>query len=263
LLAELSRLRHGLNSKFWATYRQWQSLNCQVKKRPPHVESGQWGCNIVFYKPVKKTVVDRDTGEEEDERFFVMRGYTVFNADQVDGAAAKRLQVVDEPVQQPFVDYQPAEELIQATGATIQHGGDHAFYRPPTPERSWPNHTSGDSIVLPVKEKFNPAGSYYETAFHELAHWSEVRIGWDRTSESYSNGELIAEMTASYLSTELGVPQGESLGNHIAYLKSWLEGMRGDPSFIFKASTQASKATDFLLSLVRQEAEPVAAEGHA
>jgi antirestriction protein ArdC len=35
--------------------------------------------------------------------------------------------------------------------------------------------------------------------------------------------------------------------------------MRGDPSYIFKASTQASKATDFLLSLVKKE-ESVAAE---
>ena len=35
--------------------------------------------------------------------------------------------------------------------------------------------------------------------------------------------------------------------------------MKADPSYIFKASTQASKATDYLLSFVRKP-EPVAAE---
>jgi len=50
----------------------------------------------------------------------------------------------------------------------------------------------------------------------------------------------------------------EPLDNHAAYLKSWLEGMHGDPNYIFKASRQASKVCDFLLSFVRQaETEPV------
>ncbi len=38
--------------------------------------------------------------------------------------------------------------------------------------------------------------------------------------------ELVAEMAASFLSTELGVPQGESLENHASYLSSWLSTWR-------------------------------------
>lgn len=64
-------------------------------------------------------------------------------------------------------------------------------------------------------------------------------------------GELVAEITATYLSSELGVPGGEDLQNHAKYVETWLIAMKGDSSFIFKASTQASKVTDFLLSFAR------------
>ena len=86
-----------------------------------------------------------------------------------------------------------------------------------------------------------------------LGHWSEVRLGWDHQKHGYAMGELVAEMAACYLSQELRIPDGERLDNHARYLKSWLKEMRGDPSYIFRASTQASKVTDYLLSFVRKE----------
>ena len=110
---------------------------------------------------------------------------------------------------------------------------------------------------MPHKHRFNPVGSYYESLFHELAHWSESRLGWDA---SYAMNELVAEMSASFLSTELGVPQGESFENHAAYIKGWLKAMKDDPSFIFKASTQASKVADYLMSFQESnQSETVAA----
>ena len=88
---------------------------------------------------------------------------------------------------------------------------------------------------------------------HELSHWAEVRTGWDHGKQGYAMGELAAEVAASYLSTELGIPQGETLDNHAAYLQSWLKEMRNDPAYIFKASTQASRAADYLLAFARKE----------
>ena len=37
--------------------------------------------------------------------------------------------------------------------------------------------------------------------------------------------------------------------------RSWLQAMRNDPRFIFMASAQASKATDFILSFSRKPEE--------
>jgi antirestriction protein ArdC len=209
---------------------------------------------VVLYRPVKKTKIDKDTGTEIDDRFLVARQFSVFNADLVFGDGVEKFQHHPVAPTSGFdADFGPAEELLKATKAVIIHTGDKAFYRRPTPEGSWPNHTEGDWIILPPKEKFLSAGAYYETAFHELAHHSEVRLGWDHRKHGYDYGELVAEMTASYLSAELGVPLGEPLESHAAYLKSWLSGMKGDASFLIHASSQASKVTDFLLSSVRTE----------
>lgn len=250
LLLEVHALDHGLNSNVWGTFQQWQSLGASVKRRPDHVQNGRWGCHIIFYKPVTKTTKKPDTGEEEESQFLVMREFTVFNLDQVDGA--DHLRTANVTTTMP--DFAPADELIAATKADIRHGGSQAFYRRPA-GGTWPLHTDGDYIMMPPKGTFDPVGSYYETAFHELAHWSEVRLDWDWKNEGYNMGELRAEIAACQLAAELGVPQAETVENHAAYLKSWLSGMKSDPSLIFKVATQAGKAADLLLSFVGKNAE--------
>lgn len=247
LLLAIAAMQHGFSSKWWATYQQWQQLGFQVKKRPDDVEPGQWGTAIVFFKPVRKTVVNEDTGEEQEESFGVLRTYTVFNADQVIGA--ERFQVVEEPgTDNVEPDYAPAEELMVATGADIRHGGEQAFYS-----------LRGDYIQLPHCHRFGSLGAYYGTALHEVCHWTEhsSRLNWDREAEGYAMGELRAEIAACFLASEIGIPHGEALENHASYVKSWLDAMRGDVNYIFRASRMASATTDYLLSFVR-EPEPVA-----
>ena len=95
-------------------------------------------------------------------------------------------------------------------------------------------------------------------SIHELAHWSEPRTGWDHEQNGYALGELAAEIASCYVSAELGIPQGEGLGNHAAYLRVWLEALKNDRNYIFKAARQASKVTDFLLGFVKKP-EPEAA----
>ena len=254
LLLELHNLHFNFQAKWWGTFRQWSDLGCTVKKRPADVEPGHWGCSVVLWKPITKVVLKDGTGEEEEHEFYMMRYFTVFSADQVEGDAAVKFQVRDEPATGIVLpDYGPAEELIAATGADIRFGGDRACYHRPVPEGAWPNHQNGDFILLPPKHRFDPLGAFYETVVHELAHWAEVRTGWDHQKQGYAMGELAAEIAASFLSTELGIPQGETLENHAAYLGSWLKQMKNDPSYVFKASTQASRVADFLLAFVRKE----------
>jgi antirestriction protein ArdC len=202
-----------------------------------------------------------DEGHDEDEKLFCLRTFTIFNADQVEGDRAGEFQVHEEagqPDVQP--DFQPAEELMLASRADIRFGGDRAYYARPQPTGSFPHHTGGDFICIPPKVTFDPPGSFYETAVHELSHWAEVRTGWDHDKQGYALGELAAEIGSCYVSAELGIPQGEGLGNHAAYLRSWLEALKNDRNYIFKAAKQASKVTDFLLGLVKKpEPEAVGA----
>ena len=247
-LLELTALEHRFVSRCWGTFRQWTDLGCKIRKRPADVAPGAWGAKILFTKPVNRTKIDRATGKETEDRFQILKQYTIFNVDQVDGDSADCFRCITPEDTTP--NFGPADELIEATGIELHFGGDRAFYKRPTPSGSWPHHADGDFVSVPHKSQFESQGAYYETVLHELAHAMEVRLGWTGT---YPMGELIAEMSACFLSQELGIPNCESLENHAAYLQSWLKEMSDDPSFIFKASKQASIVADKLLSCVPKE----------
>src|SRR6185312_9114378 len=52
LLLELHALKHGFQSKWWGTFEQWKQLDGKVSKRPSDIAQGEWGCKIVFYRPI-------------------------------------------------------------------------------------------------------------------------------------------------------------------------------------------------------------------
>ncbi|MDB5350144.1 MAG: traC 1 [Planctomycetota bacterium] len=250
ILLDMAAARHGLTSRWWATFRQWKDMGGQVMRRPDGVPEGQWGTQIVFWSPITKRVKD-DTGKDEEDRFFIMKSYTVFNVEQVEGGQLDHLRsgMADtDGDDATVIDYEPAEEAIAATGISIRYGGGQAFYNPAL-----------DYIQVPPKPTFTTPIDYYETVLHELVHATEhsTRLNWSRkeADNSYAMGELIAEIGACYLARELGVPASDNLGNHVAYLANWLRAMKGDPRFIFSASSQASKAADYLLSFSRPTAD--------
>jgi antirestriction protein ArdC len=230
LLLQLTSSEKGFVSRYWGTYRQWLGLGGQVRR-------GEKGTSVVFY-----TVIEKET---EDDPFYLLRQYSIFNIEQVDGDKLDAYRPMPD-AQDVLPDdiYSIADNAIRTTGADIRFGGNQPFYTLPTGP-DWPEHTGGDFIRCPHRRQFPDIRNWYSTLFHELAHWSQVRLGW---SGSYAMGELIAEMTACYLSNELRLPQSEEQGNHEAYLQSWLQAMENDPKWIFKAAKQADKATDFILS---------------
>jgi antirestriction protein ArdC len=248
LLLQCASIRHGFTSKWWGTFRQWDLLGGKVMKRPDHVPPGQWGTNIVFWSRMTKEA-ENEQGEMEEKSIFFMKSYTVFCIDQVRGEHLDRLRVgnLADEINDPIVTYESADRVVFATNAKICCAGNEAYYS-----------RKGDYIQVPLREQFT-AGEWYETLLHELVHWTEhpCRLNWNRKDEGYAMGELIAEMGSCFLATELGLPNAESLPNHASYLSSWLQAMQNDHRFIFRASSQASKAADYILSFSRKEsAEP-------
>ena len=246
ILLDLVSMSRGYSSRFWATFEQWKSIGAQVQKRPTECQPGRWGTQIVFYKQIKKTKI-AENGVEKTDTFPIMRTFTVFNVDQVDGADYLKASIDQSPVSfQP--DYASAREAIAATQAEIKFGGDRAFYVRPVGE--FPHHNDGDYIQMPHLGQFHAPNEFISTSFHELAHWSEVRLGW---KGSYSEGELRAELAACFLAAQLNIPCSEDLTNHTAYLSSWLKELENDPKAILRAASQASKATQFILSFSKKE----------
>jgi antirestriction protein ArdC len=150
-----------------------------------------------------------------------------------------------------FVDYEPAEKVVAATGADIRHGGDRAFYSP-----------AGDYIQLPPREAFSKAHEFYGVASHELIHWSGAVHHLNRLNrlarfgdESYAVEELIAELGRAFLLAELGIPQSDDLTNVMAYLAHWLKVLERDHTAIFTATSASTKAVDFILGFSQPKAE--------
>ncbi len=237
LLLRMAAMQHGHTSKYWATFNQWRDMGGRIQRRPDHVKPGSWGQNIVFFTKITKTETDPLTGKEEETSFPLLKTYTAFNVDQVDGPF-DHLRVKEQILNPEFVDYDLAEETIKATGADIRFGGDRAFY-----------NRSGDYIQMPPKHRFEKEHEYYGVVAHELNHWAESRCNW---TGSYPEGELRAEIGGAFLLAALGVPQSDDLTNHKAYVASWLEALNKDSRFIFRAASAASKAADFILSFAPQ-----------
>jgi antirestriction protein ArdC len=235
ILLEISRMRQGFQSKWWATYRQIQQLGANVN-------GGEKGTRITFFKSitVKK---QKTTGEEREKTIPLLRTYYVFNIEQTNGLDHFRVGSGD--CTTDIGDcHDEAEAMIDATGADIRYGGNRAFYAPAT-----------DHIQLPLRSQFPDVNDFYGTATHELVHWSGATNRLNRSELSYGFEELVAEIGACYTCCEVGIPASDDLSGVTSYVQSWLRSMQNDPGFIFKASSHASKAADCLLSFRQSPVE--------
>tara|TARA_Y100000296_G_C5140314_1_gene240613 strand:+ start:186 stop:1166 length:981 start_codon:yes stop_codon:yes gene_type:complete len=244
-MLNLTALESDYSSKWWGTYKQWKEKGGQVIK-------GNKGTMIVFWKVLR--IADPESDDGGTRKIFLLKYSTVFNLDQVESVGEPGELADGTPKAHPLDKYridtsvrekfehgdgfQPAEELIADSGATINYGGSRACYNP-----------GSDEISMPEKDRFAKLSEFYNTAFHELTHWCEKRTGFDKVDDkSYALGELVAEIGACFVSEEIGVPMDNPEDDQsAAYLKSWLKRLKDDSKFIFVASKWASKAADMLL----------------
>lgn len=239
IILGMSEAAAGYKSGAWGTYKQWLTVGAQVKK-------GTKGTTIIFYSPVSGSKVTA-AGEDKTYRY-VLKSYSVFNADQVDGYTAPAAPV------KTFNSIAALEALAAASGAVINHGGDKAFYSP-----------AQDFIQMPQKTDFKTEAAYYATLLHELTHWSgaESRLARDLSgrfgNEAYAAEELVAELSAAFLCAQYQI-DGDL--RHAGYIASWLRVLKNDNKAIFKAAALAQKSADYIkaFSSGEEAALPVAEE---
>jgi len=239
LLLQIAAMKNGFKSKWWGTFNQIAFNGASVRK-------GEKATTVVLWKPIQRKRAN-ELGEEVEDSFLVMREFKIFCAEQTTGL--EKFQVgFAKPQNDTCERYGAADNVIDATGADVRYGGNDAFYR-----------QGDDYIQLPHRHQFKSPEAFYETAFHELCHWAEKRVGFDRSKveNTYALGEMVAEIGCCLMMGELCLPTTSNLTNHAAYVKHWLTGMADDSRFIFRASAMASKAVDHLLSYGRTtEATP-------
>lgn len=227
----------GYNAPIWITYKQAATLGGQVRK-------GEHGSLVVYADRFTKTETD-DQGQESEREIPFMKGYTVFNVEQVDGLPAHFYVTAEVP--RPVERIPQAEGFFLCTGATVQHGGNRAFSAP-----------ARDLIQLPPRETFRDAESYVATRAHETIHWTAHpsrlarELGKRFGDNAYAAEELIAEMGSAFLCADLGITP-EPRDDHAAYLAHWLQVLKKDSHAIFTAASQAQRAADYLHQLVEPQ----------
>ena len=218
--------KRGYEHHLWCTYRQALEIGAQVRK-------GAQAAHIVYTSTYTKVVDD----EAATTRF--LKSYSVFNVAQLDG-----YPMPEPPTATQIERNAHADQVISATGAVIHYGGNDACYIP-----------SQDVIKIPKPDAFPTAAPFYATCFHELGHWSAARNRLDRDlsgrfgTKSYAAEELVAELCSAFLCASIGI-QGEL--RHAGYIDNWIQLLKDDDRAIFTASSNASRAADYIYSDVER-----------
>lgn len=227
MLLWYSASEQGFSDSRWMTYKQAKAEGGQVRK-------GEHGTTAIFYTTLEK---ENDAGEVE--HIPMLKTFTVFNVQQIDGLALTTETVSPEATFDPLPQ---AENLLRKSGANIIEKGQNAFFIPST-----------DEIHLPERYLFAYAANFYATGLHELVHWSGGKSRLNREmkgkfgSEGYAFEELIAELGSAFLMADLGIVGAVQ---HESYIASWLKALRNDKRYIFKAASSASKAHRYLMDKI-------------
>jgi len=160
----------------------------------------------------------------------------LFNADEIPLAVNYRYKEI-EP------DYKKALHFVEKTKANYNFDfGANGKYFYPQPFGTWPNHSFGDSITVPVPSSV-PLNEYYATFFHELSHWAEIRLKY-KTDEV--TRELIAEIVGCRICDEIGIPQSNNMAIYNLYQKEWARRLKEKRFFKFVCG-KIDQTVDFLL----------------
>ena len=112
---------------------------------------------------------------------------------------------------------------------------------------------------MPPFESFRDAENYYS-----MTHWTKHHLRLARDlgrkqwgDECYAQEELVAELGAAFLCAELELAT-EAREENASYIANWMEVLKNDTRFIFKAAAHAQRAVDYLRAFTRADAATAA-----
>lgn len=225
----------GYDSPYWLTFKQAQ-------ERGGHVRKGEKGSPCIFWKTYDK---ERETsdGEVEVDKRWVLRYYTVFNADQCEVIDAPKVEIKTYPENERIAEAEKIQ-LEMPNRPEVRFEGSEAYYS-----------MAEDKVVIPELYRFEKSEEYYSALFHELAHSTrhESRLNRDAKphqfgSPEYAQEELVAEITSTFLCGHCGIDR-VTLDNSAAYIQGWLKALRNDKKMVVMAAAQAQQAANYILNI--------------
>ena len=119
LMLWVSGQMFGYEENTWMTYRQAQDLGGQVRK-------GEKGTLVVKYG----TFTPKEREDDEDRSIPYLKGYTVFNVEQIENLPDRFFSPAEELPSVPVPYMETVEAFVRNTGAKVSYSGAKACYRP-------------------------------------------------------------------------------------------------------------------------------------
>ena len=186
------------------------------------MRKGEHGSLVVYADKIIRTETDSETGEEAERAIPFMKGYTVFNVEQIEGLP-EHYYAKPAPRGETVQRIERAESFFAATGAKVVHGGSRRLLC----------RSRTDHVQMPCIDFFRDAESYYATLAHEMTHWTRHPSRLDRDfgrkrfgDEGYAMEELVAELGSAFLSADLELTP-EVREDHAAYIALVDQGAEG------------------------------------
>lgn len=246
ILLSIRQMRSKYPYSGWMTFKQ-------IQDEGGRVIAGNKASSIFHYKLMysdnmgrkhePEQVLQMTLNEQKDlelRKHSLLLYYNVFNLAQTSGLSDSYYALNEQPLLTEVEKDDTAENLITNSKARIIHMvANEACY----------NYVN-DVIFLPERNQFKGTVRYYETALHELAHWTGHKTRLDRSlknifgSDEYAKEELVAELCSAFLCTDLGFSM--SITNSAAYIQDWIRVLKADSRYIFKAIRGAEEAVRFI-----------------
>jgi antirestriction protein ArdC len=227
----------GFSSPYWFTFKQALAAGAAVRK-------GERGSFIVFYTELPGDAEAPNTDDAKGDKKRILRGYTVFNAMQIDGLPAAYFAEPTPPMPRDEDDAR-LTAMFAKLPITVRHGGDRAYYA-----------MGPDVIQMPVKSAFVDVMQYFATRAHETIHATRhpARLNRDFGQKrfgdhGYALEEVTAEMGAAFIGSQIGLP-ADHIEDHASYIASWLEALQSNPAAFLTAAAKAQTAADYVLKLM-------------
>ena len=232
----------GYKNTQWLTFNQCKKAGGDLKGK----KSTYIVLSFPFFKKDKNGKFVLDGNGEKVIKGFRKSGMPVFNIEQTGLDVDPKFNIVELNLDKVELSAM-TEDFISDFPVDIKFFGDKAFYSP------------GLNVIgMPGRDQFKNEAGLFSVLAHECSHstghkdWLNrdgiVNIGAFGT-KVYAKEELVAELSAAMICSKLGVQY--KLEHHASYLKSWISVLNNDSKFIFKAMSDAKKASDAVLEYIQ------------
>lgn len=237
----------GLDDNRWCTAWEAKKMGWTIRSEAHAGVIEKWKQFAYAEKNIDGTPkLDADGNQEYSYYYKPVSFFYVYNFSEIDGAP--QLDHDDAPTVRDTDEFDKIIDALKESSrcAIVERFGDSAHYMPVI-----------DKIEVPRRDQFETLNGAIRTYLHEMGHSTGHHSALNRDfdgkkgSRGYAYEELIAELTAVFAASYLGIDLGDDypthFESHAAYLKNWLKALRNDVKYLYDAAAQASKACDYII----------------